>query len=129
MGFGRRAFPRNPTQESSKAALAGAGREGTPVLTVVTSEEPRPAGRVAAGLPATARQRRSAGAGSKGPRFYDWAWLADVNTDTDPDDGGEHTLLIRRNNTTRELAFYRCWTPQSATLAALVRIAGIRWTV
>jgi SRSO17 transposase len=87
------------------------------------------ADRVAAGLPPSAWQRRSAGAGSKGPRFYDWAWLADVNTDTDPDDGGQHTLLIRRNNATGELAFYRCWTPIPATLADLVRVAGIRWTV
>jgi len=38
-------------------------------------------------------------------------------------------LLIRRNPTTGELAFYRCWTPQPATLADLVAVAGIRWTV
>ncbi|MEV0611517.1 IS701 family transposase [Polymorphospora rubra] len=88
------------------------------------------ADRVAADLPATAWQRRSAGAGSKGPRFYDWAWLDDVCTDADPDDNGRHSLLIRRNTTTTgELAFYRCWTPRPATLAQLVRVAGIRWTV
>ncbi|AYF26905.1 hypothetical protein CSH63_05500 [Micromonospora tulbaghiae] len=39
---------------------------------------------IAADLPASAWQRRSAGAGSKGPRFYEWAWLDDVCTD----DGG-----------------------------------------
>lgn len=87
------------------------------------------ADRVAVDLPATAWQRRSAGAGSKGPRFYDWAWLDDVCTDADPDDDGRHSLLIRRNTTTGELAFYRCWTPSPATLAQLVRVAGIRWTV
>ncbi|GGM68162.1 transposase [Micromonospora sonchi] len=87
------------------------------------------ADRVAADLPASAWQRRSAGAGSKGPRYYDWAWLDDVCTDADPDDGGHHSLLIRRNTTTGELAFYRCWTPKPATLAQLVRVAGIRWTV
>ena len=87
------------------------------------------ADRVAAELPASAWQRRSAGAGSKGPRYYDWAWLDDVCTDADPDDGGHHSLLIRRNTTTGELAFYRCWTPRPATLAQLVRVAGIRWTV
>ncbi|MFD0973768.1 IS701 family transposase [Plantactinospora endophytica] len=87
------------------------------------------ADRIAADLPASAWQRRSAGAGSKGPRFYDWAWLDDVCTDADPDDGGRHSLLIRRNTTTGELAFYRCWTPRPATLAQLVRVAGIRWTV
>ena len=82
-----------------------------------------------AGLPVTAWTRRSAGNGSKGPRFYDWAWLADVTTDNDPDDGGHHSLLIRRNTTTGELAFYRCWATGPVTLAQLVRIAGIRWTV
>jgi len=87
------------------------------------------ADRVAAALPASAWQRRSAGAGSKGPRYYDWAWLDDVTTDADPDDGGRHSLLIRCNTATGELAFYRCWTPQPATLADLVRVAGIRWTV
>ena len=53
----------------------------------------------------------------------------DVTTDADPDDGGHHSLLIRRNTTTGELAFYRCWTPEPASLAQLVRVAGIRWTV
>jgi SRSO17 transposase len=65
----------------------------------------RRADQVAAALPATAWQRRSAGPGSKGPRFSDWAWLDEVTTDHDPDDGGQHSLLIRRNNTTGELAF------------------------
>jgi SRSO17 transposase len=87
------------------------------------------ADRVAAGLPASAWQRRSAGAGSKGPRWYDWAWLDEVTTDADPDDGGTHSLLMRRNTTTGELAFYRCWTPTPSSLAQLVRVAGIRWTV
>ncbi|MFI7075610.1 IS701 family transposase [Micromonospora sediminicola] len=87
------------------------------------------ADRIAADLPASAWQRRSAGAGSKGPRFYDWAWLDDVTTDVDPDDSGRHSLLVRKNTTSGELAFYRCWTPQPATLAQLVRVAGIRWTV
>ncbi|WP_246017428.1 IS701 family transposase [Micromonospora pisi] len=87
------------------------------------------ADRVAAELPASTWQRRSAGAGSKGPRSYDWAWLDDVCADADPDDGGHHSLLIRRNTTTGELAFYRCWAPRPATLAQLVRVAGIRWTV
>ncbi|MBB4752073.1 IS701 family transposase [Actinoplanes lobatus] len=87
------------------------------------------ADRLAADLPATGWTRRSAGEGSKGPRFYDWAWLADVGADGDPDDDGRHSLLIRRNNTTGELAFYRCWAPGPVTLAQLVRVAGVRWIV
>lgn len=87
------------------------------------------ADRLATALPAAAWTRRSAGDGSKGPRFYDWAWLADVGADGDPDDDGRHSLLIRRNTTTGELAFYRCWAPGPVTLAQLVRVAGVRWIV
>lgn len=87
------------------------------------------ADRLAADLPATAWTRRSAGDGSKGPRFYDWAWLADVGVDGDPSDDGRHSLLIRRNHTTGELAFYRCWAPGPVTLAQFVRVAGVRWIV
>lgn len=88
----------------------------------------RRADHLAAALPATAWQRRSAGAGSKGPRLYDWAWLDEVSTDLDGGEG-RHSILIRRNTTTGELAFYRCWSPQPVSLATLVRVAGIRWTV
>jgi hypothetical protein len=40
-----------------------------------------------------------------------------------------HMLLIRRNPSTGELAFYRCWSPRPVPLATLVRVAGMRWTV
>jgi SRSO17 transposase len=89
----------------------------------------RRADHIAADLPSSAWHRRSAGTGSKGPRLYDWAWLDQVTTDADPADNGRHSLLIRKNFTTGELAFYRCWTPQPVSLAALVRVAGLRWTV
>jgi hypothetical protein len=36
---------------------------------------------------------------------------------------------VRRNRTTGELAFYRCWTPRPVLLATLVRVAGRRWTI
>ena len=68
-------------------------------------------------------QRRSAGHGSKGERFYDWAWVA-LHDNT----GGHHSLLIRRNRA-GELAFYRCWTPHPVPLATLVATAGTRWAV
>jgi len=79
---------------------------------------------IAAGLPTAAWQRYSAGVGSKGPRWYAWAWI-EASTSTEPGT----TLLIRRNITIGELAFYRCWTPAPVTLAVLVRVAGIRWCV
>lgn len=37
---------------------------------------PRRVDELAANLPERAWERRSAGAGSKGPRYYSWAWLA-----------------------------------------------------
>jgi hypothetical protein len=81
---------------------------------------------IAASLPAYAWQRRSAGQGSKGPRFYDWAW---IGIDADTEHAGQRWLLIRRNNTTGELAYYRCYAPEPVPLRELVRVAGRRWTV
>jgi SRSO17 transposase len=75
-------------------------------------------------LPRPAWQRYSAGAGAKGHRYYDWAWVA-----TDPGQPGHHWLLIRRSRHTRELAFYRCYSPQHVPLATLVKVAGLRWPV
>ena len=75
-------------------------------------------------LPRPAWQRYSAGAGAKGHRYYDWAWVA-----TDPGQPGHRWLLIRRNRHTRELAFYRCYSPRHAPLATLVKVAGLRWPV
>ncbi|MEU8221829.1 IS701 family transposase, partial [Kribbella sp. NPDC048915] len=58
---------------------------------------------LAARLPRKAWQRVSAGDGSKGPRFYDWAW---ISIEPDRDAAGQRRLLIRRNNTSGELAYY-----------------------
>ncbi|WP_405983178.1 IS701 family transposase [Streptomyces sp. NBC_00158] len=77
---------------------------------------------VAGRLPEAAWHRQSAGAGAKGPRYYDWAWIG-IGTD-------EHRhLLIRRNSTTREIAFNLCWAPTAAPPAELVQVAGTRWSV
>jgi SRSO17 transposase len=78
------------------------------------------ADQVAAAVPRRCWQRISAGTGSKGPRWYDWAW-ASVHQPG-------HSLLIRRGSG-GELAFYRCWSPAPVPLAALVHVAGIRWSV
>ena len=78
------------------------------------------ADRITAALPAGCWQRISAGTGSKGPRWYDWAWVSAHQPG--------HSLLIRRGSD-GELAFYRCWSPTPVPLATLVRVAGMRWAV
>jgi len=85
-----------------------------------------------AGLPRRAWQRLSAGAGAKGQRYYDWAWIALVPpTGTPPEDTTTACwwLLVRRHRNTGELAFYRCYSPDVVPLRELVRVAGRRWTV
>ena len=81
-------------------------------------------------VPAGAWYRYSAGNGSKGRRWYSWA-VIDVLAEPDgPDLGsGFHTVLVRRNDTTDELAWYRCWSPRQVPVAELVSVAGRRWKV
>ncbi len=66
---------------------------------------------------------RSAGKGSKGSRWYAWAWIGTRSP--------HHSLLVRRHLKTGELAFHYCYVPegQVMTKARLVRAAGLRWPV
>ena len=66
---------------------------------------------------------RSAGKGSKGDRWYAWAWLGTASP--------RHSLLVRRHLRTGELAFHHCYVPagQAASKARLIRAAGLRWPV
>ena len=75
-------------------------------------------------VPKRAWQKLSAGTGAKGHRFYDWA-VIDL---ADPRPGSRQ-LLIRRNRSTGELAYYRCYSPTPVPLTTLVRVAGSRWRV
>lgn len=75
-------------------------------------------------IPRREWQQRSCGPGAKGSRDYLWAWITAA---TQP---GEHRwLLIRRNRSTGELAFYLCWSPRPVPLHTLVRVAGSRWSI
>ena len=78
-------------------------------------------------IPPGGWQTYSAGKGSKGPRYYAWAWIA--LQPEDPDDAGQHHVLIRRNDSTGELAYLRCYNPHPVPLSTLVRVAGQRWRI
>ncbi|WP_326548954.1 IS701 family transposase [Mycolicibacterium sp. ND9-15] len=78
-------------------------------------------------IPAHAWQRHSAGAGAHGPRLYSWAWFRLLPEDDT--DNGVHHLLIRRNDTTGEHAYLRCYSPRPVPLRTLVAVAGQRWRI
>ncbi len=64
---------------------------------------------------------RPAGNGSKGQRWYAWAWAGTASP--------RHHLLIRRHLRTGELAYHYCFVPegQPAPMTRLIRAAGLRW--
>ena len=66
---------------------------------------------------------RSAGQGSKGQRWYAWAWIGTGSAG--------RSLLVRRHLKTGELAFHYCYVPegQPGGKARLIRAAGLRWPV
>lgn len=98
---------------------------------VVTGIGARRAIDLAVRLPECSWQRMSAGQGSKGERWYDWALVQAAAEADGPAaaSAGHHWLLIRRNRTTGEYAFYRAWSPALVPMSALVNVAGRRWTI
>jgi SRSO17 transposase len=78
-------------------------------------------------LPVEGWERISAGMGSKGPRWYDWLRLEA----SAPHQGGwKRWVLIRRSIVEpTEVTAYIAYGPATTLLAALVRVAGMRWTV
>ena len=92
------------------------------------------AGSIAEDLPPEAWQRLSAGAGTKGERLHDWAYLdlADLDAgEFNADLRGVWTrgLLIRRNISDGELAFFTTWCPEGTGMETLVRVEGHRWAI
>jgi SRSO17 transposase len=82
---------------------------------------------VLAALPADGWTRYSAGAGAKGPRWYDWCWLS-LAAPIQP--AWCRWLLVRRSvSDPTDLTAFVVFAPQTITLAEAVRVAGMRWTI
>ena len=78
-------------------------------------------------IPQAGWQRIDVGAGSKGPRLYDWAC---GRLPYESDDGWAQWLLLRRSvSDPTDLAFYRAFAPHDVTVEALARVAGTRWVI
>ena len=81
----------------------------------------------AAGLPPQAWVRRSAGAGAKGERWYDWA-VVESALWWGPE--WRQWLLVRRSlSQPDELAYYLVAGPVTTTPEQMVRVAGTRWAI
>ena len=80
-----------------------------------------------ANLPGEGWSQVSAGAGSKGPRLYDWLLLPLYDP---PVAGWKRWLLLRRSLTKpRQVTPYACFAPADTPLETLVKVAGTRWTI
>jgi len=64
-----------------------------------------------AGMPTFGWQPLSAGPGSKGPRLYSWLLINIASTLP-----GSEWIMMRCNDSTHELAYYRCWSPHPVPL-------------
>ena len=92
------------------------------------------AAEIAGALDPSAWRRLSAGAGAKGERLFDWAYLelADLEAaEYNQTLSGLWTrgLLIRRNIADGALAFFATWCPAGTPVEVLVSVEGRRWAI
>jgi SRSO17 transposase len=84
-------------------------------------------------------QQRSAGTGSKGRRYYDWAAHAVTVKGQPPAPGFTHTVLIRRALTAKitvkhpdgiyEIEYFLVHAPAGTSIPAMIAAAGLRWNI
>jgi SRSO17 transposase len=91
---------------------------------------------IAAALPASRWVRLSAGAGTKGPRLYDWAYVELADLEARDFFGGcsepavwTRGLLVRRSLSDGKMAFFSTWCPPGTPLTVLVEVEGRRWAI
>src|SRR5690242_1395862 len=89
---------------------------------------------IASTLASSAWHRLSAGAGSKGERWFDWAYLELADLDAaeyNESLSGLWTrgLLIRRTIADGALAFFATWCPAGTAMETLVAVEGRRWAI
>lgn len=106
-----------------------AARAGLAYVAIIPCDYPvtTPAGttiRADQALPSAVFERRSAGNGSKGPRYHDWAM-------TPTGIEGQYLLIRRLISRPDQYTFHLCWAPpgRPATITYFITIAGRRWPV
>ena len=93
------------------------------------------AAEIAKGIPDQDWLRLSAGAGSKGPRLFDWAYLPLATLQADALDAAldqslwTRGLLVRRGLSDGALAYFTTWCPAGTPVEKLVIVEGRRWAI
>jgi SRSO17 transposase len=93
------------------------------------------AAEIAKGIPDQDWMRLSAGAGTKGPRLYDWAYLPLATLRADALDAAldqslwTRGLLVRRGLSDGALAYFTTWCPVGTPVEKLVMVEGRRWAI
>jgi SRSO17 transposase len=92
------------------------------------------AAEIASTLDPSAWRRLSAGAGSKGERRFDWAYLELADLEAAEYNEGlsglwTRGLLIRRTIADGALAFFATWCPAGTAVETLVAVEGRRWAI
>jgi SRSO17 transposase len=73
---------------------------------------------------------RSAGPGSKGERFYDWAAIGVTVKEQSPASGFAHTLLVRRSIAKpTDIEYFLVHAPEHTSVPEMIIIAGTRWQI
>ena len=110
-------------QERERAYVLAVSRSH-PVMNVF---ERKRADEIAAEAPPEAWERVEVGAGSKGPRVYDWAR---ARLPYECAQGWSQWLVVRRSvSDPEDSAYYRAYCPEDTPLSEMARVAGRRWTV
>jgi SRSO17 transposase len=78
--------------------------------------------------PADAWQRLKVGAGTKGPRLFDWAAVA-INHPYEPRSWQRWVLLRRSCSEPEDITFYLAFGPAGTPVSQLARAAGRRWAI
>ena len=90
---------------------------------------------IAKGIPDQDWLRLSAGAGTKGARLFDWAYLSLATLRADALDASldqslwTRGLLVRRSLSDGALSYFTTWCPAGTSIERLVMVEGWRWAI
>jgi SRSO17 transposase len=129
-GYGRDPQLRRLCREQGLAFVMAVPVDLPCATAPAASRHVREAGDLIGRVRRDAWQQRSAGHGSKGERYYDWALVAVRVKDERPAPGFAHHILMRRSiDDHRDVELFLVHAPAATTMADMVAAAGLRWKI